>query len=87
MFAYNTWRALSALDQRILSRVVPPGLFYNVNLPHLRPDEPDPEVVFCPLDPNPLPLSYRHEESTGLHYDGDYHARQRVPGNLNPLPG
>lgn len=57
-----------------------PGSFYNVNLPHLRPDEPDPDVVFCPLDPHPLPLSYRHEGDDGMHYDGDYHARARAAG-------
>jgi len=63
----------------LLARPIEPGLFYNVNLPHLEPADPDPEVVFCPLDPSPLPLSYRHEE-TGHYYDGDYHARQRTPG-------
>nr|WP_246173493.1 hypothetical protein [Limnoglobus roseus] len=51
-----------------------------MNLPHLRPDESDPEVVFCPLDPNPLPLSYRHEGDGGMHYDGDYHTRARTNG-------
>lgn len=64
----------------LLARPVEPGLFYNVNLPHLAPREADPEVVFCPLDPHPLPLSYRHEDDGGLHYDGDYHARARTPG-------
>ena len=43
-------------------------------------DEPDPEVVFCPLDPHPLPLSCRHEGDGGMHYDGDYHARERTAG-------
>jgi ubiquinone/menaquinone biosynthesis C-methylase UbiE len=37
IFAYNTWRALSALDQHVLSRVVPPGLFYNVLVTGTRP--------------------------------------------------
>ena len=64
----------------LLARPVVPGAFYNVNLPHLDPGEPDPEVVFCPLDPHPLPLSYRHEDDGGMHYDGDYHARDRVAG-------
>ena len=64
----------------LMSRPVEPGLFYNVNLPHLAPTDAEPEVVFCPLDPHPLPLSYRHEEETGHYYDGDYHARQRTPG-------
>jgi 5'-nucleotidase len=56
------------------------GTFWNVNLPHLEPEEPDPEVVVCPLDPGPLPLSFRHEGEL-LHYDGDYHNRTRVPGS------
>jgi 5'-nucleotidase len=64
----------------LLANPPAPGSFYNVNLPHLRPDEVDPEVVFCPLDPNPLPLSYRHEDDVGMHYDGDYHNRKRTAG-------
>jgi 5'-nucleotidase len=64
----------------LLSREVEPGLFYNVNLPHLTADDPDPEVVFCPLDPHPLPLSYRHEEGGRHLYDGNYHARARTAG-------
>lgn len=63
----------------LLNRPVEPGAFWNVNLPHLDPAEPDPELVFCPLDPHPLPLSYRHEEGVH-HYDGDYHMRKRTPG-------
>jgi len=56
------------------------GAFYNVNLPHLRPEEAGPEIVFCLLDPHPLPLSYRHEDDGGMHYDGDYHNRDRAEG-------
>jgi 5'-nucleotidase len=63
----------------LLARPVRRGAFYNVNFPHLAADDADPEVVFCPLDPHPLPLSYRHEE-TGLVYDGNYHLRERQPG-------
>jgi len=55
------------------------GLMWNINLPHLDPGAPDPAIVFCGLDPSPLPLSYRHEEHDLLHYDGNYHLRQRVP--------
>jgi 5'-nucleotidase len=55
------------------------GTFWNVNLPHLRPDEPDPEAVVCRLDPAPLPLSFRRDGDT-LHYDGDYHSRRRERG-------
>src|SRR5205085_618463 len=45
----------------LLTRPVQQGLFYNVNLPMLPPGADPPQVVWCPLDPNPLPLNYRHE--------------------------
>jgi 5'-nucleotidase len=64
----------------LLARPIEPGLFYNVNLPHLTASEPDPEVLFCPLDPCPLPLSYRHEADGHHVYDGDYQARERTAG-------
>jgi 5'-nucleotidase len=53
-----------------------PGTFWNVNLPHLGPGDPDPEVVFCPLDPSPLPLSYHFDEGQAV-YSGDYQSRIR----------
>ena len=64
----------------VLSRPVEPGLFYNVNLPNLSPGAERPETVWCPLDPNPLPLNYRHEEESDLYYAGDYQLRHRTPG-------
>src|SRR5437588_5232286 len=30
----------------LLARTIPPGSFWNVNLPHLNPDDPEPAVVF-----------------------------------------
>src|SRR5438067_8994 len=77
------WPRVAKWTVRVLTELLAKprdaGSFWNVNFPHLRPDEPDPELIYCPLDPHPLPLSYRHEE--GLHYyDGDYHARERKPG-------
>ncbi len=77
------WPRVSAWVARVLLELLAeglePGTFWNVNVPHLAPGEPDPDVVHCPLDPHPLPLSYRHE-AEGLHYNGDYHNRQRTPG-------
>ena len=64
----------------LLSRPIERGFFYNVNLPHLPSDAADPEVVWCELDPKPLPLNYVHEEKTGLYYAGDYQLRERTPG-------
>ena len=64
----------------LLARPNEPGLFYNVNLPNLPPDAQTPEVVWCALDPNPLPLNYRHEEESDLYFAGDYQLRHRTPG-------
>src|SRR5262249_48801226 len=41
---------------KLLARKIEPGLFYNVNLPHLPADAPEPAIVNCLLDPHPLPL-------------------------------
>lgn len=77
------WKQASAwalpLLRDLLARPWTPGTFWNVNLPHLERGAAAPDVLFCPLDPSPLPLSYR-EEGELLHYDGDYHQRQRVAG-------
>jgi 5'-nucleotidase len=56
-----------------------PGTFWNINFPHIEPGPESPETVFCPLDPTPLPLSFR-QAGDWLHYDGDYHQRRREPG-------
>ncbi len=64
----------------ILAQPWAPGVFWNVNLPHLPPDAPEPEVVWCRLDPHPLPVSYREDEEGKLFYDGNYHNRLRQPG-------
>lgn len=37
VFAYRGWMGLSALDERVLARVVPDGLFYNVCLTGTKP--------------------------------------------------
>ena len=67
------------LLRELMSRTWRSGTFWNVNLPHLGPGSADPEVVFCPLDPGPLPLSYRDVEGR-LHYNGDDHGRRRLAG-------
>ena len=71
---------LRPLLRELLGRAWTPGAFWNINLPHLTPDAPEPQVVFCPLDPSPLPLSYRDENGL-LHYNGNYHERARRPGS------
>jgi 5'-nucleotidase len=72
---------VARLLPELLSRPPGTGAFYNVNLPHLDAGAPEPETVFCPLDPNPLPLSYRHEEDGRHFYNGVYSSRERTPGS------
>jgi len=65
--------------RELLAQPCTPGVFWNINLPHLGPEEADPSVVYCPLDRGPLPLSFRLEEEHH-YYDGNYHQRLREPG-------
>jgi 5'-nucleotidase len=65
---------------RLMARPWVAGTFWNVNFPHLTPDEHDPEVVFCPLDPSPLPLVFRLSGDEAV-YAGDYQGRARRPGS------
>jgi len=64
----------------LVARPWVPGTFWNINLPHVEPDEPEPRVVFCLLETSPLPLSFR-EEAGLYHYNGNYHERSRRPGS------
>ena len=77
----GTRREMGQPDPRRSARA--PGRarpFYSINLPNLPPDSTNPEVIWCPLDPNPLPLNYRHEEESDLYFAGDYQLRHRAPG-------
>lgn len=73
-------RWVTRVLRELLSEPHEPGTFWNVNLPHLDDDAPEPRVVVCPLEGGALPLSYRAAEEH-LHYDGDYHNRRRRPGS------
>ena len=54
-------RWAEAVLARLMVQPWEPGTFWNVNFPHPEPDQPDPDIVFCPFDPSPLPLRYRVE--------------------------
>ena len=75
------WDRAAVWTARVLKTLMsrPPevGTFWNVNLPHLEPGGPDPEMVYCEVDQSPLPLSYR-QEPEGLVYSGDYQGRPRT---------
>lgn len=64
----------------LLNRRWEPGTFWNVNLPHLLPGDPDPEVVFCQPCTQPLPINYRIE-GDNFYYAGEYALRDRTKGS------
>jgi 5'-nucleotidase len=64
----------------LFDRPIAPGTFWNVNLPHLEPGSPDPEVVFCEPCTKPLPVDYR-VEGDEYYYVGNYAKRDRTPGS------
>jgi 5'-nucleotidase len=63
----------------LLQRPAEPGAFWNINLPILAPEAPGPDVVFCPLDPSPLPLGFDGDGEM-LLYSGVYARRPRING-------
>ena len=64
----------------LLERPLPPGSFWNVNLP--QPDDATglPECVFCQVDPHPLPVDYDMRDGK-LHYRARYQDRLRANGH------
>jgi 5'-nucleotidase len=77
------WNLAAQWTRQVLEVLLaqPPerGVFWNVNLPD--PLEPidAPRIVFCKLDPHPLPVQFQLEEGH-LHYRGVYQQRAREPG-------
>lgn len=86
------WRQAAQWTRRVVAMLMArshsAGEYWSVNLPHLSAEQtgsPEqagemPPTVDCPLDGNPLPISYRREDER-LIYSGNYHQRQRDPGS------
>lgn len=64
----------------LMARPIPVGTFWNVNLPFLEPNSPEPEIVFCKPSIEPLPMEYRVEGDL-YYYQGKYDQRPRFPGS------
>ena len=72
-------RWTSRVLQDLMPRPIPPGSFWNVNLPHLEPDQPEPKIILCESSIDPLPVDFRVEDEV-YHYRGEYAKRDRNPG-------
>jgi 5'-nucleotidase len=72
-------RCTAKVLEDLLNRPIEPGTYWNVNLPHLEPGTPDPEIVFCEPSTRPLPVNYR-VEGNDYYYVGEYAKRDRTSG-------
>lgn len=64
--------------ETLMAETLSPGCFWNVNLPHLHPGDPDPELVFCTTCTQPLPTEFRVDQGQ-FYYVGDYNDRRHDP--------
>ncbi|AFY44013.1 5'/3'-nucleotidase SurE [Nostoc sp. PCC 7107] len=78
------WELAAKLTAEVLADLtqhpLEPGSFWNVNLPHLQPGEPDPKMVFCQPCTKALPINYR-VDGNDFYYIGEYGKRDRTPGS------
>ena len=72
-------RWASRVIEDLRSRPAPPNSFWNVNLPHLEPEQPEPKMILCEASISPLPVDYRQEGNV-YYYQGEYAKRDRNPG-------
>lgn len=77
------WAVAARLASKVLDKLMSlsptPGRFWNVNLPHLQADDPDPEMIECAVCTQPLPTEFRVENGQ-FHYVGKYSDRLRDVG-------
>jgi 5'-nucleotidase len=78
------WDTAARWTQKVLAdlmnRSMEIGTYWNINLPHLEPGDPDPEVVFCQPSTQPLPVNYR-VDGNNYYYQGEYAKRDRISGS------
>jgi 5'-nucleotidase len=70
--------AVKVLD-KLFAQPTEPGMFWSVNFPHLAPEDPEPEIVFCSRCTRPL-LTEFVEQDGGYLYVGDDINRKGDPG-------
>jgi 5'-nucleotidase len=77
------WEVATRWTIRVLDALfalpLPVASFWNVNLPHLEPNSPEPEIVFCKPSIDPLPVNFRIDRDL-YYYHGEYAKRDRTSG-------
>jgi 5'-nucleotidase len=72
----TAWTTQLLLD--LMARPYKAGTYWNINLPHLLPDAPEPAIVFCQPCRQPLPVMFEVVDQQ-LNYCAKYSDRQRDP--------
>jgi 5'-nucleotidase len=73
-------RRIMPLVRALLQRPLEKGCFWNINIPHVPDEKVACEVVFRPLDPNPLEIEYAREGNT-FKFLGQRHRSPLLPGH------
>ncbi|WP_017297349.1 5'/3'-nucleotidase SurE [Nodosilinea nodulosa] len=71
-------RLTARVVETLMAETLPPGCFWNVNLPHLQPGDSDPELVFCTTCTQPLPTEFKVDQGR-FYYVGNYNDRRHDP--------
>lgn len=78
------WAAIASarVIKQLLEIKLPPQSYWNVNLPHLSPEQLDsfPEIIFCEKSSQPLPLEFK-TDGDRVTYTGRYNLRDRSPNS------
>ncbi|HSM82142.1 MAG TPA: 5'/3'-nucleotidase SurE [Nodosilinea sp.] len=76
------WPLATQLAAQVLTTLMaetpPPGCFWNVNLPHLKPGDRSPELVYCTPCTQSLPTEFTIEQGH-FYYTGNYSQRRHDP--------
>lgn len=76
------WEVATRLAAKVLDKLMAhppkPGCFWNVNLPHLKADDPEPDIVICASCTQPLPTEFVVEDNQ-FRYTGEYSQRRHDP--------
>jgi 5'-nucleotidase len=72
-------RSAARVFDAVRDRPLPPLAYWNANFPCLDPDDPEPPIVQCLVDPSPLPMEYRTAGELWT-YTGSYPNRARIEG-------
>jgi 5'-nucleotidase len=75
------WELATILGAKVIDELLrhpyKSGTYWNVNLPHLQADSPDPEIIFCSPCIRPLPVDFTIDGDY-LTYAGKYELRDRI---------